>query len=82
MGVESYSNELDDVGRRKGDFGKRTKKKAEEKQIERDTHLRIAALLQGHLYIFLIFVISFHNLALLHRQEHRPHNASFGRTRC
>lgn len=56
--------------------------KAEEEQIERDTRLRIAALLQGHLYISLIFVISFHNLALLHRQEHRSHCATSGCTRC
>jgi hypothetical protein len=83
MGVKLYSDVLDDARRRDGDFGKRTKKKAEERQIERDTRLRIAALLQDHLYISLIFFFfSFHNLALLHRQEHRPLNASSGCTRC
>jgi hypothetical protein len=35
--IELHGNELDDADRRQGDFGKGTIKKAEQKQIERET---------------------------------------------
>jgi hypothetical protein len=37
MDVELHGDELDNAGRREGDFGKGTVKKAEKEQIERET---------------------------------------------